>query len=153
MTRYIIFDLDGCIADDRERLSLIDHSQPDPWAKYHEGCYSDPLINKTWVRMGRFICTPIVFTARPECVREQTASWLRDVARLDVKWLFMRPDGDNHTPSVELKERFLLHCFNRHGIGPESISMALDDRIDVLAMYKEYTILTRQLSYPERAMV
>jgi len=147
--KYIIYDLDGCIADDRWRQPLIDHSLPDPWAKYHEGCYSDPLMNKNWVQIGRFICAPIVFTARPEYVSTQTRHWLRDVAGLEVEWLFMRPNDDHITPSVKLKEQFLNQCFTRHGIVSKDISIALDDRADILNMYKRYSIPTCQLNYPK----
>ena len=47
--KYIILDLDGCISDDRRRLHLIDHNEPDMtkrYEKYHSVCDSDPPINR-----------------------------------------------------------------------------------------------------------
>ena len=152
MTQYIIYDLDGCIADDRARLPLIDHSQPDPWAKYHEGCDRDPLINKSWAALGRLLCTPIIFTSRPEVVRAKTQRWLQNVAGLNAERLFMRPD-DDHTPSIQLKERFLRRLEQTDSLAFSDIVLAFDDRREILDMYEGYGIKTIQTYYPKGALI
>lgn len=151
IAKYIIFDLDGCISDDRRRLPLIDHSQDDPWAEYHAGCWGDPLMNEHYVVASRYFA-PIIFTARPEAVRRQTREWLEDVAQMKPRWIFMR-SNDDRASSVELKERFLSQCFIEHGLKPEDIFVALDDRTDILAMYRRYAIPVCQTKYPEEVTI
>ena len=148
MKKYIIFDLDGCIADDRARLPLIDHEQPDPWATYHAWCFRDPLINEHWAAIGWHLAIPIIFTARPEAVRKKTQGWLRDVAGLHTELLFMRPD-DDRAPSLQLKERFLRDLKQAFSPASLDIVMALDDRREILDMYEGYGIRTAQTFYPE----
>ena len=153
MSRYIIFDLDGCIADDRERQPLIDHSQPDPWEAYHKGCANDPLINGHYITLAKAMeFIPAIFTSRPEIVRGETQQWLEKVAGLDTKLLFMRPN-DDRAPSVELKERFLRKLEQAYSPAYLDVAFALDDRREILDMYKRYSIPTVQTFYPEGMIV
>ena len=162
MTQYIIYDLDGCIADDRARLPLIDPEQvksflagqtlKDPWAKYHTWCFRDPLINEHWVAVGRHLAIPVIFTSRPEAVRAKTQEWLREVAGLHTELLFMRPD-DDHTPSAQLKEHFLRKLEQAFSPAPLDIALALDDQRDILDMYEGYGIETAQTFYPEEVVL
>lgn len=139
MKRYIILDLDGCIADDRRRLRLIDHAAPDPWVEYHRECEQDALINPHVADLGRKF-RPFIFTARPESVRAQTERWLRNVARLDVARLFMRPDGCRK-PSHVLKGDYLTLVLLA-GVKLNQITFAADDREDVLEVYRKKGITT-----------
>jgi hypothetical protein len=143
--KYVIFDLDGCIADDRRRQPLINMEAPDPWEAYHADCEKDPLINGHLIQLASPFHL-IVFTARPQNVRSKTERWLRDVAKLDALYIFMRQD-ECRKSSPELKEDYLLSLF-KYGIAPESIVCAYDDRQDVLAMYEKHGIVSHKISYP-----
>lgn len=145
--QYVIFDLDGCIADDRRRLPLINHQAKDPWAAYHADCANDPLINEHYVELANHYKV-IVFTARPETVRNQTRYWLKRVANITPAWLFMRAAGGCRISSPELKRQHLEFLLTKIELPREQIVMALDDREDVLAVYKQYNIRTLKTDYP-----
>jgi hypothetical protein len=143
--KYVIFDLDGCLADDRRRKPLIDLAASDPFEAYHAECHLDPLINSYLIdRTAHF--EPFVFTARPEKLRANTDWWLRNVAAMDVKQLFMRPEGSLKS-SPELKKEYLTSLF-ASGIEAHDILLAFDDREDVLAVYESFGILAKKVSYP-----
>ena len=149
MSRYVIFDLDGCISDDRERLPLIDHSKDDPWKEYHDKCHCDPLINGHLVSIGKHLAVPIIFTLRPESVRRKTEWWLKNVAGMPTEFLFMRKEDEHCTPSVELKENYLRKLEQAFHPAPLEIVLALDDQRDILDMYESFGIKTIQTFYPE----
>lgn len=143
--KFVILDLDGCIADDRRRRKLIlEETAPNPWTEYHADCEFDPVMNRHILFLGsRF--RPIIFTSRPESTRKRTERWLLHSARLRVEKIFMRPDGCRKS-SRELKAQF-LEDFLASGIRPDDIAFAVDDREDVLAVYESMGILT--LSVPK----
>lgn len=145
--QYVIFDLDGCIADDRRRLPLIDMKAQDPWAAYHADCGNDPLINEHYVELANHYKV-IIFTARPEQVRNQTRSWLKRVAGITPTWLFMRAAGGCRITSPELKRQHLEFLLKNIELPREQIVLALDDREDVLAVYEQYKIRTLKTDYP-----
>lgn len=136
--KWVIFDLDGCLADDRWRRPLIDLAADDPWGAYHAECHKDPFINSHLICDLPAHFMPIIFTARPERFREQTERWLREVAKLIPWWIFMRRDDCRKT-SPELKEDYLNSLFN-FGVKRCEIVCAFDDREDVLAVYKKHGI-------------
>jgi hypothetical protein len=143
---WAILDLDGCIADDRRRLPLIDPKAPDPWAAYHAGCYEDPLINEPLLTL---CCRYSIafFTGRPSIWRAHTNGWLQNVVKFRPYLLFMRSPGCL-LPSPELKERMLLQL-TRHVRSPSlMVRVAADDRDDVLLMYQSYGIEVIKTSYP-----
>lgn len=146
MSPYAIFDLDGCLADDRARLVLIDHSQPDPWAAYHAKCNMDRLMNAKLLALAKNY-ELIIFTARPESARERTQHWLKIVAKVEPRHIFMRPEGCRKS-SPELKHEFLLRLFSVN-IAPAEIAFAVDDRIDVLDVYAKYGIPAIRTFYQE----
>lgn len=140
-TKYAIFDLDNCIADDAWRIPLIDWDAHDPDARYkeyHARCLEDQLDNSVVFFRTVAYCTPIFFTARPTSVREETLRWLRDVVGVKDPILFMRNKGD-HRHSVELKREQVTWLYHEQ-IDISDVSVAYDDRPDVVAMYKEVGI-------------
>jgi hypothetical protein len=147
--KYVIFDLDGCLADDRRRQPLIDLAASDPFEAYHSDCHLDPLINSyLFDRTAHLGLKPFIFTARPEKLREKTLWWLREVAGLKIasEQLFMRPEGCLKK-SPELKKDY-LDSLLKSGLKRGDIVLAFDDREDVLAVYESAGILTEKISYP-----
>lgn len=156
MGRYAIFDLDGCLSDDRHRLHLIrevaDGSKV--YSLYHERLEEDAAMNlsvlQSCVDGG---CKIIFLTSRPEGYRTATESWIEDklagaipMLRLGNYKLAMRPKNDTRK-SPEFKVDWL----NAHDIFAEEIKAAFDDREDVLAAYKDWGISplrVTHLTYP-----
>ena len=129
--KYIILDLDGCISDDRRRLHLIDHNEPDMtkrYEKYHSVCDSDPPINRHLFDSLDDSTTAVIFTARPQKYADQTIDWLEKTG-IKFEILCMRKDGD-HRPSTIIKNEFLSF------IQRNNIIRAFDDKEDVVAMYR-----------------
>lgn len=135
----IIIDLDNCLADDRWRRHLL----PPPgateahlWHPYHEGLINDPVHHQEFWEEDA-----IVFTARPERYRFETRLWLNRHS-LITPYLYMRPHG-NVRHSVDLK-RWMLLALPR-GIRT-LVTVAYDDRMDVVTMYREEGIEAEYLS-------
>jgi hypothetical protein len=132
-----IIDLDNCLSDDQWRLPLIQHHHVKPndrYWEYHEVCHRDlpGARSRSKILQLSNNYKLLVFTSRPEVVRDKTRCWLH-------KWgiphfaLFMRPN-DNQQTSVDLKREMLSWAAK----SPSSyqIEYAIDDRQDILDMYK-----------------
>lgn len=135
----VIFDIDGCVADDRHRLHLLPR-----YAQYHASAGDDKPMNVDVVRKHIQAGHEIVFlTSRPEFVRGITERWLHDVLRVERYRLIMRDDY-NQSSSPAHKRRHALNLMKR---GP--VVAAYDDREDVLEAYASLGIgnVTR-LTYP-----
>ena len=141
MSRSIqILDLDGCVADDRWRRGFIRdvgmYLPPDEmnrFHRYHSLCFLDKFANKEEITQPDII----VLTGRPLLVKELTMRWLRAHQIVPLHIIF-RNNDDNISTSVTLKRRMLAGLLdpNSYDIRPEEITLAIDDRDDVVAMYK-----------------
>lgn len=142
--KRVIFDIDGCISDDRWRLKMILAAGDDRWDEYHANCIHDKPLNKSVVDRHIAARDRIIFvTSRPDKYRNETWGWILRWFGEDADYvLHMRPDGDA-TPSPELK----VWLLEKYGYEPEDIDVAYDDRQDVLDAYSEWGIKrTKQLS-------
>ena len=144
--KYVIFDLDNCLADDRARIRLIkwDEKNPDKrYAEYHANVSDDPVGNLDELELTMLISTPIFLTARP-ClvgsvdVRSQTLRWIQEKLGVSKPILLMRGIND-HRSSVDVKRSMLAELAN-YDIKLKDIVHAYDDRRDIVAMYCEYGI-------------
>jgi hypothetical protein len=132
-----IIDLDNCVSNDQWRLNKIQLHHPKPndrYWEYHEHCHLDPHGNRHVISQLRYSYRLLVFTSRPEIVRDKTERWL-DENDIPYDLLFMRPD-DNHMSSVDMK-RLMLSWVPE---GQYNIEHAIDDRHDILDMYRSQGI-------------
>lgn len=139
-----VFDLDGCLSDDRWRRKFIREEGSDRWEMYHSQCSNDVPINVDIVKRHLAAGDQLLFvTARPERYRADTWDWISHWFGDSGNYgLFMRPD-DNATPSPELK----VWLLGKYGYAPSDINVAYDDRQDVLDAYSEWGIeRTKKLS-------
>jgi len=136
-----ILDLDNCISDDEWRIHFIDWEKKDPeerYRTYHYACNLDQFKNRNLVE-GRGKCESIViFTARPNSVRKQTAQWLRENG-IKILSLHMRDEGDNSS-SVEVKRKMLEDLKELMQDSEIEISCAYDDKEDIVEMYRSFGI-------------
>jgi hypothetical protein len=143
--KWVIFDLDNCLADDEWRLKFIRWSQTDTdkrYADYHINCGADKPGNLHLLAAYRNPHHGIVFmTARPCMVESHTRAWIENVLLLPREHytLLMRNDGDRRS-SVDVKAEQLRHLLDPNcNYGPKSaddILCAYDDRQDICDMYK-----------------
>lgn len=135
MIELALFDLDGCVSNDRWRR----HHQPtgktappEAYDSYNIGCAYDEPANVQCVIEEMAQQRLITFvTARPEKWRPQTHSWL-DKHFSGWHTLLMRPDG-NVARSPQLKEQLILEHL---AATKAKVAVAYDDRDDVIAMYR-----------------
>lgn len=146
--KYVIFDLDNCLADDRARIPLINWSEAHPdkrYAEYHRDVSNDRVGNYSVYSdliLGEGH-TPIFMTARPHTVgrsnvHKMTLDWIRDNLGAENPILLMRNVGD-HRPSIELKREQLTHLSD-YDVALTDIVWAYDDRADIVAMYAKHGI-------------
>lgn len=158
MPTYYIFDLDGCVSDDRHRRRFLPQSAGVNWSpdnvynsydEYNEWCAEDEPVNQDFVHMAHDNCvqsnggTRLLFlTARPEKFRKATQHWLAVNFGLDLSdyLLYMRPEGNvDHSPKLK------VDILKKFGITPHLVVRAYDDRQDVIDAYEEYGITNANL--------
>lgn len=147
MKPIVIFDLDGCLSDDRHRLHLLPQ-EPDgdeSFEAYHDECHLDEPINRVVLAQyepSKYSIT--FFTARPETYLLRTRRWIQNKLGLQHFDLWMRRKGDT-TPSPLLKSTW-LRSITRN---PDNVACAYDDRNDVLNAYRKAGVSRVEwLTYP-----
>lgn len=141
---YAIFDLDNCLADDSERLRLIDWSAADPEARYrpyHEPCDRDAVGREAMALLDKLRergVVPLFLTARPITFRAKTEAWLmrNRLAQNGTPLILLMRNRDDHRHSVDLKASQLATLRDEWSIPLEAVELAVDDREDVLRMYQ-----------------
>lgn len=130
MKFFAIFDLDGTLADDRDRRHLINKDDKDPvqrYVLYHESMEADTIINIGLVVEQNNFGHEIVFaTSRPDRYFQRTINWLhKHFSWLPRITLLMREEGD-FRPSPEVKLT-MVQSVAKKG----NIAIVYDDRQDV----------------------
>jgi hypothetical protein len=139
----IIVDIDGTIADCRHRRHFVNDGNKD-WKSFYEAMTQDSciepikflIINTAWVRL-------VYCTGRPEEYRPHTEEWLKNNG---FYWseIYMRKTGD-FRPDYIVKEE-MLDQMRRDGYYPQ---LAIDDKQDVVDMWRRNGIITLQNSMKE----
>lgn len=152
--KYIIFDIDGVLADssEREKKYLIGKEKKDiDWQSYYSGALNDPHIESGVLTAKAFLVAynlyfkqniygfwdyEIVFvTGREETVKMQTLQWLSDNLYIPIEKikLFMRPVG-KHTPNSKFKESI------GEKLGFKNIALAFDDNRSTVDMWRSHGV-------------
>ena len=147
--KYIVFDIDGVLADCSHRLHYIQGEDKD-----YEKFYSDEEIMKdkpipyVGAIMGAYdsfneYCVEeaevhcILISGRNEKCRQATIKWLEEKHHtfVDEDELFLRSEND-YRPAHEVKEDLI----KKH-IGFENILFAFDDDGQANEMYKKHGVM------------
>ena len=150
MKNYIIFDIDGTLADISQRLHFIQGEKKD-WEGFYGAMDKDQPIYEMALLLRVLLFTTltdteyeVVFvTGRPEKYREKTMKWLSNIAHIENlnDRLFMRKDGDYRQDYVIKRE--IVEELRKQG----SIRMAFEDRDQVVKMYRDLGIRCLQVAY------
>lgn len=136
MSKFIIFDLDGTLADCSHRLPLL----PD-WDAFYANCGDDKPIPQIVEVYGQFIDSvfPVeIWSGRRESERETTIDWF-DRHNIPLPGaLRMRPNGDKR-PDTVLKGEWLDGC----GFVPW---LVFEDRTSVVGLYRSRGIRVCQVA-------
>lgn len=134
MTKDIIFDIDGTLANLDHRLHYL-HDRPKGWKGFHKGVREDTVYEdvvwllKTFQSKG---CRIIISTGRSERQREDTEWWLENVAGVSYDVMYMREKDDYRDDAIVKKE--MLDQMRLDGYNPY---MVFDDRNSVCAAWRE----------------
>lgn len=138
---YVIFDLDGTLANNEHRQHFLSTS-PKQWDAFFEAMNKDePNANivelyKTLVASKAY--EVIIFTARPERYRSATLAWLQKFS-IPCTSMYMRRDGD-YRADAEIKAEMLKLL----GIEPSNVAFIVDDRAQVVRMWRDLGITCLQ---------
>lgn len=135
---FVIFDLDGTLANAEHRVHHLTGAVKD-WRAFYAGCEDDdPVLSIVAVlkALSRAKHRVEIWTGRSDEVREQTERWLHQHAdRLPIR---MRPAGD-HRPDTELKAEWLATS----AVAPD---LVFEDRASVVAMWRSHGIVCAQVA-------
>ena len=135
---FIVFDLDGTLADDTQRQHYL-HSSPTDKDAYYQAC-DDDLPIKIMARLFRSLMEADpshhieIWTGRPGRVRFKTERWLREC---DLYWdrhrpgyhckVRMRKDGD-HRDVIKVKGEWLAEVRGSDDQLMNEVDLVFDDR-------------------------
>lgn len=145
--KYIIFDIDGVLADCSHRLHYLKDKNYDKFYSDEEIMKDKPihdimdifvgLENLNEYNIGSNKTVNILISGRNERCKKSTIQWLREKLNIyiDEDQLFLRSE-DDYRPAHEVKEDLI----KKH-IGFENILFAFDDDDQVNEMYKKHGVM------------
>lgn len=143
---FVVFDLDGTLADDTHRAHFLDQ-EPKDWDAYFAACGGDTLIEPIAEIFRALFASDLnrveIWTGRSESVREETFHWVHrhlfEGSYGEYVRIRMRPSGD-FRPDTEVKGEWLDQC----GDNPPDI--IIDDRTKSVAFWRERGITCLQVA-------
>lgn len=164
--RIAVFNIDGCISDDRWRRARVPEgaNKPEHFDAYHAGASDDPPLQYGAAILSNHIANGdfIVFaTGRKMAMADLTAKWIIDHFRIaphEDFVILLRADNDERAV-VDVKRdfaNFLIQTFAPQR--EKKIIAAYDNRRDVVDMYNaagiESTILNEDGEFiPQNSIV
>ena len=129
---WVIFDMDGVLADDSKRRTWIDDYDPPRWDIYNspELLGEDtPVPNSISLMESMFLIglTPVVITGRKESWRKITLEWLSTYLSkelYDALEVIMRPD---HLFGIVRNYQYKRDVYLREFEGKRRVLCAFDD--------------------------
>lgn len=138
---FVVFDLDGTLADLTHRLHFIKRSRSErDWDSFYAMVGTDVLIEPVAEVYSALIAQGHrveIWSGRSDRTREDTELWFRSRRIPTPHRLIMRSEGD-FTPDEQLKKSWL-----RPGNIPD---MVFDDRQRVVDMWRAQGILCAQVA-------
>lgn len=145
-TKYAIWDIDNCLADDYWRQPLIEwHKDGNArYDGYNAQMAHDAVVHKEHFEFMSRFTTPVFFTGR--CVKweQETRTWLRKLGGHSPV-LFMRGNDEDGSPAL-VKQRMLRAFRVQRNLPVSDIVAAFDDVPAVVAMYQASGIAACRLA-------
>jgi hypothetical protein len=139
---FIIFDLDGTLANIEHRLHFIQGDKKD-WDAFHKACVEDSLIESVFGIFDALLEQDHkieIWSGRSSLVRRETENWLHEHRIIPYK-LLMRNQGD-YTPDDQLKESWL----NTYKASDHTPDLVFDDRSRLVEMWRRNGIQCCQVA-------
>lgn len=144
----IIVDIDGTIADTKERARKYLETSPKDWDKFYDSCAEDKPI-KGVIEVVRHLeqNNGVIFVSgRRESCRKDTVEWInRNLPFLVDEYcysLYLRDNGDTRHDTV-VKPELLERAFKEDRIDKSKVLCILEDRNSMVRKWRElgYTCL------------
>jgi hypothetical protein len=105
MDDWVVFDIDGVVADFRHRQGYLDR-EPADWVSFFAAAGTDPSLPDGVALALRSVAERnlLWLTGRPERTRDLTVRWLA-AHGLPTEHLYMRPDADMRPARVFKADR------------------------------------------------
>ncbi len=142
MSRFIICDIDGTIADASHRLHHI-KQEPKNWDLFHDGVDRDTPHRdiRRLLKQVEPIADIVYLTGRMERTRSPTLQWLTVHGFPVGVSLLMRRNGD-HRPDYTVKYEYAKLM----GFRDDNVWFALEDRDQVVKMWRDMGIRCLQVA-------
>jgi len=136
-----IFDLDGTLADIKERLKVSNLGEKMDWSEFFNP--ANIKLDKPKqdvIDMARRLhalanCQIVIFSGRADTTREETVKWLKN-HKVPFTALVMRPmETEEFTNDAVLKEMFLNSLLEN--LTFDKIRGVFDDRNQVVKMWRD----------------
>lgn len=141
-----IFDLDGCVSDDRWRRHMLPLDEEiaergaDAWHEYHRNAQFDDPCHVNLVHSMSDDYHLVFITSRPESYAVETFEWIRRVLGVKGNFHLLSRWNGNSDPSPLLKRFLFESTFGAEAWA--SVAFAFDDRQDVLDEYARRSAAT-----------
>lgn len=152
---YVIFDLDGTLANGNHRMHLLPCKEEThinrAWDDFNLACDKDePIIqNIELLNALKQQFEVLIVTGRSEIARKKTQEWLyKNGVTIDKNRLIMRPLEDNRV-DVEFKEEVLSGLIN----SGKSILCCFDDLEHVVKHIRGMGITCHQVTHYDDATI
>jgi hypothetical protein len=133
-----IWDVDGTIADNSQRLHFINGEKKD-WDAFYKASADDKPIFET-ITVARALAAAghniIYSTGRSADIWQITVDWLSKYRLPQSRNLYMRKPGD-HREDFVVKSELLDLIMSQYGEGLSGYGGAFEDRQQVVKMYRE----------------
>lgn len=130
--KAVMVDVDGTLAHMKDRSPFDWHKVGDDAVDY---CVSEVVrvLSKADYKI-------IIMSGRDSVCRQETENWLRE-NDIPYDYIYMRKEGDNRKDSI-----VKLELFDEHIRGKFNISFVLDDRNQVVDMWRSIGLKTFQVA-------
>lgn len=146
MTKTVIVDLDGTVADLSHRLHFIGAKYgPKYWDEFYAACGMDEPITEMveLVKLLRYTYDIVFVTGRPERSRDASVAWIKRHIYEDGRMppvLYMRKDKDYRSDDIVKREIWFNH------LRDTEIAFVLEDRARVVKMWRELGLRVLQVA-------
>jgi len=141
---YLVVDIDGTIANCKERADKYLSQTPKDWTSFFDACDEDKPIQQiiTLVEELSMHYDVVFCSGRCERVREKTLKWMADnMITINGEFDLILRNDDDFRPDTEVKPEILDAFLKKHP--NREVAYIIEDRNCMVAKWRElgYTVL------------
>lgn len=149
MTQYVVFDIDGTLADCKHREHHVTEKTPKDWDTFKSLIPLDEVIEEI-ATLLKIMHTAgyrvVLLTGRDESCRKDTVEWMAK-HNLPFDRLWMRAN-DDYRPDYECKRELMEDIIDTLWYKP---LIVFEDRISVINVWKDMGIFVADINQKKRS--